>query len=86
MGTDFSGSCKLYMPQINEASINMLTDLENFIRFINDNGGFTVVKWYKIGVINDKTLVYDQKINNGNGENTATNYNNYEKGIQVGPG
>ena len=55
--------------------MSMITDLEKCIQFINDNGGFTVVGWYKRGVINDKNLIPSQKINNTNGGNNAEKYN-----------
>ena len=86
MSAEIPGSCKLYMLQLTEASTNMLTALENFIQFINDNGGFTVVWWYKRGVINDKSLIASRKINNVNGGNTAANYNTNEEDMQVDSG
>ena len=55
------GLWKLYMFQLTKASMNVLTDWENYIWFINDNSGFTVVGWYKRGVINEKSLIAYQK-------------------------
>ena len=74
------------MLQLTEVSMNMLTNLENCFQFINDNGGFTVVGWYKRGVINDKSLIDYRKINNGNGRNTVANYNNNKEYMQVDSG
>ena len=45
------------------AYFNLLDCIENCIDLINENGGFTVVGWYKRGVINDRAMVS----NNGNG-------------------
>ena len=64
----------------------MLTALEIFIQFINDNGGFTVVGWYNRGVINDKSLVSSRNINNANGRNISENYNTNEEDMQVDSG
>ena len=64
----------------------MLTDLENCIELINDNGGLTVVGWYKRGVINDKSIISPQKINNANCGNTASNYNTNKRDMQVESG
>ena len=71
MITYIPGSCSLYMLKLTEASINMLPALENCIQFINDNGGFTVVGWYKIGVSNNTSLIASRKVSNGNGGNTS---------------
>ena len=49
------------MLQISEASMNMITALENCIQFINYNGGFTTVRWYNRGVINDESIFAPQK-------------------------
>ena len=62
-------SCKLYMLQIIEDSMNMLNALENCSQFINYNGGFTVIGWYKSGVIDDKSLVDSRKMDHYNGGN-----------------
>ena len=74
------------MLQLTEVSMNMLTNLENCFQFINDNGGFTVLGWYKRGVINDKSLIDYRKINNGNGRNTVANYNTNKEDMQVDSG
>ena len=86
MSVDIPGSCKLYLLRLTEDSMNMVTALENCIQFINDNGGFTVVGWYKRGVINDKSLIGSRKFNNANGGNTAVNYNTNEEDMQVDSG
>ena len=64
----------------------MFTDLEHSMPFINDNGYFTVVGRYKIGVINDKSLIAYIKINNGDGGNTAAKYNTNKEDIQFDSG
>ena len=51
---------------------DMLMSIDQVVDYINDHGGFTVVGWYKRGVINDKTLV------NGNATNGSSNNNNGE--------
>ena len=56
---------------------DLLDAIENVISHINDNGGFTVVGWYRRGTINDRTLVESRSSNNTtNGRsnnNTSTN-------------
>ena len=84
---DFSSSkfSSLYLnddisPNIGLQSVQILTqayfdiseNIEACVELINDNGGFTVVGWYKKGMINDKTL-----LGHGTGPGTAT------KDIQV---
>ena len=64
----------------------MLTSLENCIQFINDNGWFTVVVRYKKGVINDKSLIASQKIDNTNVRSNAANYNTNKDDMQVDSG
>ena len=43
------------------------------IEFINENGGFTVVGWYKRGVINDRSIL--AVVDNGNNGNMNRNTN-----------
>ena len=79
------GSCRLYTIQLIEALMNMITDLENCIKLINDNGGFTVVM-YKRCVINEISLIASLKTSNDNGRNTAANNNTNEEYIQLDSG
>ena len=73
------GSVKLYMLQLTEGYLNMLSAANNCIDFINNNGGFTVIGWYKRGVINDKSLLASRTLSNigisgsGNGTNNEEN-------------
>ena len=83
MSADILGSCKLYMLQLTKYTINILTDLENGVEFINDNSGFTVIGRYKKCFINDKSIIASRKINNSNGGNTAANYNTNEEDMQL---
>ena len=51
------------------------------IGFINDHGGFTIIGWYKRGVINDQSIVtrnsvqvgYNSSINNTSEDNRVDN-------------
>ena len=61
---DIPGSVKLYMLQLTEAFIHMFEAMERCIQLINSNGGFTVVGWYKRGVINDKSLITARNLSN----------------------
>ena len=51
--------------------MDIIIYLEVFNKLINDNGGFTVVGWYKIGVSNNTSLIASRKVSNGNGGNTS---------------
>lgn len=72
------GSVKLYMLQLTEGSMKMLLSVKRCIEFINENGGFTVVGWYKRGVINDKSLLASRNPNGTVGGNSGNNKNNEE--------
>ncbi len=84
---DIPGTCKLYMLQVTEASMNMFNALENCIELINNHGGFTVIGWYKKGLINDKGLIAPNESANVGGSNSSSNYNNNnEERVQVDSG
>ena len=55
----------IYMPQLTQASTNSFEYMKKCIILINDNGGFTVVRWYKRGIINVKILITAKNINGG---------------------
>jgi hypothetical protein len=80
MKGDIPGSCKLYMLQVTEAAMNLFDALENCIQLINNNGGFTVIGWYKKGLINDKGLIAPRNNNATAGtagqQQSGGNYNN----------
>ena len=62
-----------------DAFFDLLDCIEEVVNFINEHGGFTVVGWYRRGVINDRTLV----------ANNATNgnfNNNNSEDVQVDNG
>eukprot|EP00957_Ditylum_brightwellii_P057879 4388485-Ditylum_brightwellii.AAC.1 len=75
---DIPSSCKLYMLQYLEASINMQIALDDCIELINDNDAFTVVRWYKRGIINDQSLpaAWKNLSNNSNSNSSNNNGNN----------
>ena len=56
-------SCKLYMIQLNKASMIIFSEMEVCVYLISNNGGFTVVGRYKIVVINKKSLIDAHNIN-----------------------
>ena len=71
------GAVKLYIFQLTEAYVRLMEAIDECIGYVNRNGGFTVVGWYKRGVINNKTLVA------GAGNNS--NHNNSDK-VQIDAG
>ena len=50
----------------------MLESIQGCIPLINDNDGFTVVGWYKRGIINDKSLISQDKNTVGYSNTTDT--------------
>ena len=89
LSVDITGSCKLYMIQLTEAGINMFNTIDSCINFINSHGGFTVIGWYKRGIINNQSLIAASKINfggniNGNAKNTNKNISNDDMQVDYG--
>ena len=60
------------------AFFDILTCIDNVVEYINDNGGFTVMGWYKHGVINDRTLVSNTSNGNDNNNNEDVQVDNGE--------
>ena len=52
-----SGSVKLHMLQLTDAYVLLLDAITECVDYVNSNGGFTVVGWYKRGLINDKSFL-----------------------------
>ena len=68
---DIPGSVKIYQLQLTEAFIDMYKSMGKFVELINSNDGFTVVGWYKRGVINDRSMI------STSANATASNNNSY---------
>jgi hypothetical protein len=63
----FSSSVRKSQMQMTTQYFAMMTNIDTCIEYINDNGGFTVVGWYKRGKINDQSMDNDSnQINNRN--------------------
>lgn len=77
MSENLSPSILLQRLQMTDEMFDIEDHLEDIIAHINNNEGFTIVGWYKRGVINDKSLVAAR----GNGSNA-----NNDSGIQVDNG
>ena len=65
MDGDIPGSCRLYHLQLTDAYNKLLECIDTCINFINDHDGFTIVGWYKRGIINDKSLMAQDKNTSG---------------------
>ena len=65
--------------QLSEAFWLLGDSIQESIKFVNENGGWTVIGWYSRGLINDRTLT--GLINNGSSTTSTTNLNNVE--IQI---
>ena len=70
------------MLQPTEYLMLMITAMEECDDFININGGFTVVGWYKRFVINNKSLISARNINSDGSSGGNTNFNSTEEDIQ----
>ena len=64
----------------------MFTAMEECVDLINNNRGFTVVGWYKRGVINDKSLIAACNIDSAGSSGGNPNFNSTEVGVQVDSG
>ena len=54
-----------------EEFFDLLDRIDRVMDFIRDNGGFTIIGWYKRGLINDRSLVSNANTNNNHGNNGA---------------
>ena len=56
--------------------------VNSVVGYINPNGGFTIIVWYRRGVITDKILVYQKT----EGKTAAGNNGNQMDAVQVDNG
>ena len=77
-----SPSIKISALNMTDEYFDLLDSIDEVVSYINSNGGFTVVGWYRRGIINDRTLV-DRNANANNGRNNNANTND---DLQVGAG
>ena len=64
----------------------LLDHIDRVVQFVNDNGGWSVVGWYKCGVIYDRTLVSNNSSTSGstnNGNNGGVRVDNGEINYHV---
>ena len=80
------GSVKLYMLQITNAYIEIIESITNCVNLINENGGFTVIGWYKKGLINDKSMIAAKHTGVGTVSGSNNNNTNVDEDIQVESG
>lgn len=63
--------------QMTDEYWNMIDAIEEVVNDVNDNGGWTVIGWYKRGLINDQSMVSDEtnniRNNNTQNENQVAN-------------
>ena len=60
-----SASCSVLDKVHHEQGIRLIDCMNACVNFINNHGGFTVIGWYKRGLIDDKSLI---TLNNGENE------------------
>ena len=70
--TVFSSQIRQSALELTDSYFELEDCIDNVLDFINDNGGFTIIGWYKHGNISDQTILH-QKNNN---DTTKQNNNN----------
>ena len=65
----FPSSIRADTLQMTEEYWNMGHCIERAVRYINQNGGWTVIGWYKRGMITDQSMITDDIQKNKNSEN-----------------
>ena len=70
----------VFSSQVRKTSLNLTDEffeiddaVTKIIEYINENGGFTVIRWYKRGNIGDCTILHQINANDGNMKQTSTN-------------
>ena len=63
MDGDFPFKCKEHMFKMTTAYVELTECMEKCIEYVNSNGGFTVVGWYRRGEISDQTMVEVSTLN-----------------------
>ena len=74
----FSSQIRQTALELTDAFFDLEDAVENVIRLINSNGGFTVIGWYKRGEITDRTLLHQTKKTEGQKQ-----FNNETSDIQI---
>ena len=59
----FSSQIRSTALDLTDEYFDLETSVNDAIEIINDNGGFTVIGWYKRGNIADRTILYQNKVN-----------------------
>jgi hypothetical protein len=72
------GAVRVSALRVSDSYWDIETQIEEVIDFVNYYGGWTVVGWYKRGVINDKSLL--------DSTNNASNYQSNNDNNEVGSG
>ena len=73
----FPSSLRADALQLTDEYWNLVEAIDNVVELINDNGGFTIVGWYKRGLINDQSIIADNSnTNRGSNDNTDNQVDN----------
>ena len=67
-------SSSIFLSQLDIADpeyFNIVEAIQNVIGYINRNGGFIAIRWYKHGTINDRALVENNNNTNSNNNNNT---------------
>jgi len=68
----FSSQIRASALDVTDEFFNLEENVENVIKLINENDGFTVIGWYKRGNVKDRTILHQNSVNE-NKYNSNTN-------------
>ena len=56
MNGTFQGNCKEQPFEGTDIALDLKDSIRDVVKFINENGGFTILGWYLRGIITDKLM------------------------------
>jgi hypothetical protein len=62
--------------QFTAEMFEMMACIDRVLAYIHNNGGFTIIGWYKRGIINDRSLVSNNSNSNSNNNNNRNENEN----------
>ena len=72
LSANFSPNTNVDQLEFTSEFFEIMNHLEQVVDYIHDNGGFTIIGWYKRGVINDRSLCQN---NTSAGNNNSSSNN-----------
>ena len=66
LSTNISPNTNLQQLQFTKEFFEIMQQMGEVVDYVHENGGFTIIGWYKRGVINDRSLVSQNNMSTGN--------------------